>query len=113
MVGRPIVASPPRPRIGHSAHSSRRGYDGRIVAGELRVAEVLGALSLATDLGSGMPFEKGLRTAVAAAALADGIDLALDDRRAAYWAALLRSLGCTANSPEFAALFDDDVAVQR
>ncbi len=100
-------------RVGHSAHFRARGYDARIVAGELRVAEVLGALSLATDLGSGMPFEKGLLTAVAAAALADGVDLALEDRRAAYYAALLRSLGCTANSPEFAALFDDDVAVQR
>jgi HD-GYP domain-containing protein (c-di-GMP phosphodiesterase class II) len=83
------------------------------VAGELRVVEVLGALSLATDLGSGMPFEKGLRTAVAASVLADGIDLALEDRRGAYYAALLRSLGCTANSSEFSELFDDDVAVQR
>jgi len=108
-----IVARRRPRRIGHSAHLRGRDYHPRIVAGELRVAEVLGALSLATDLGSGMPFEKGLRTAVAAAALADGIDLALEDRRAAYYAALLRSLGCTANSPEFAALFDDDVAVQR
>ncbi len=77
------------------------------------VAELLGALSLATDLGSGVPFEKGLRTCVVAAVLADAIDLTLEDQRAAYYAALLRSLGCTANSPEFSALFDDDVAVQR
>ena len=80
---------------------------------QLRVAEVLGALSLATDLGSGVPFEKGLRTAVVASRLAVAAGVAPADRRAAYYAALLRSLGCTATSPEFSALFDDDVAVQR
>ena len=77
------------------------------------LAEVLGALSLATDLGSGVPFEKGLRTCVAASALAGTLDVSRDDRRATYDAALLRSLGCTATSREFGALFDDDVAVQR
>ena len=80
---------------------------------QLRVAEVLGALSLATDLGSGVPFEKGLRTATAASLLADAVGVGAADRRATYYAALLRSLGCTATSPEFSALFDDDVAVQR
>jgi HD-GYP domain-containing protein (c-di-GMP phosphodiesterase class II)/DNA-binding CsgD family transcriptional regulator len=79
----------------------------------IRLVEVLGALSLATDLGAGVPFEKGLRTCVAASALADVLDLDLDDRRAVYFAAMLRSLGCTANAPEFARMFDDDVAVQR
>jgi len=83
------------------------------VGGTLRVAEVLGALSLATDLGSGVPFEKGLRTAIAASALAVAIDAPFEEQRATYYAALLRSLGCTATSPEFAALFDDDVSVQR
>jgi hypothetical protein len=108
-----ILASSGCSRIGHSAHWRPHSYDAHVVAGELRVAELLGALSLATDLGSGVPFEKGLRTCIAAAVLADAIDLGLDDQRAAYFAALLRSLGCTATSPEFSVLFDDDVAVQR
>ncbi len=79
----------------------------------LRLAEVLSALSLTTDLGSGVPFEKGLRTSVVASRLAALLDLALADRRAVYFAALLRSLGCTAHASTFANMFDDDVALQR
>jgi HD-GYP domain-containing protein (c-di-GMP phosphodiesterase class II)/DNA-binding CsgD family transcriptional regulator len=81
--------------------------------GVTRLAEVLVALSLTTDLGSGVPFEKGLRTSVVASALARALDLRVDDRRAVYYAALLRSLGCTAHASAFAEMFDDDVAVQR
>ncbi|HUB75581.1 MAG TPA: HD domain-containing phosphohydrolase [Solirubrobacteraceae bacterium] len=77
------------------------------------LVELLGALSLTTDLGAGVPFEKGLRTCAVAARLSDALELELDDRRAVYFAALLRSLGCTAHSSAFAELFDDDVAIQR
>jgi HD-GYP domain-containing protein (c-di-GMP phosphodiesterase class II) len=78
-----------------------------------RLAEVLGALSLTTDLGAGVPFEKGLRTCVVASLLADALGLRQGDRRAVYFAALLRSLGCTAHSSTFGEMFDDDLAVQR
>src|SRR5215472_9457159 len=81
--------------------------------GVTRLAEVLVALSLTTDLGSGVPFEKGLRTSVVASRLAQALDLSLADRRAVYYAALLRSLGCTAHASVFAEMFDDDVALQR
>ena len=60
-----------------------------------------------------MPFEKGLRTCTAASLLAVAVGVGPAEERATYYAALLRSLGCTATSPEFSALFDDDVAVQR
>ncbi len=79
----------------------------------LRLAEVLGALSLTTDLGAGVPFEKGLRTCVVTSLLAEALDLPREDRQALYFAALLRSLGCTAHASVFAEMFDDDVAVQR
>ena len=81
--------------------------------GVTRLAEVLVALSLTTDLGSGVPFEKGLRTSVVASRLGQALDLSLADLRAIYYAALLRSLGCTAHASVFAEMFDDDVAVQR
>lgn len=79
----------------------------------IRLAEVLGALSLTTDLGAGVPFEKGLRSCVAASQLAEALDLGRADRHAVYFAALLRSLGCTAHASTFAEMFDDDVAIQR
>src|SRR5450755_3337931 len=79
----------------------------------LRLAEILGALSLTTDLGAGVPFEKGLRTCVVASVLAEHLELTRGDRQAVYFAALLRSLGCTAHASSLAEMFDDDVAVQR
>ena len=78
-----------------------------------RLAEILGALSLTTDLGAGVPFEKGLRTCLVAAGLAEELDVGLEDRRAVYYTALLRSLGCTTHASLFAEWFDDDVALQR
>lgn len=79
----------------------------------VRLAEILGALSLTTDLGAGVPFEKGLRTCAVATIVADELGVRTDDRRSVYFAALLRSLGCTAHASTFAELLDDDVAVQR
>jgi HD domain len=81
--------------------------------GALRLAQVLAALSLTTDLGAGVPFEKGLRTCVVGSGLADALELEPAERRVVYFAALLRSLGCTAHASTFADLFDDDVAIQR
>jgi hypothetical protein len=79
----------------------------------IRLAEVLGALSLTTDLGAGVPFEKGLRTCVVASTLAEALELGRAERNAVYFAALLRSVGCTAHASAFAEMFDDDVALQR
>jgi HD-GYP domain-containing protein (c-di-GMP phosphodiesterase class II)/DNA-binding CsgD family transcriptional regulator len=74
----------------------------------LRLAELLGGVSLAIDLGGGVPMEKGLRTCVVASGLAD--DLPLPERRTVFHAALLMGLGCTAHAPENAAMFEDDLA---
>lgn len=79
----------------------------------IRLSEVLGALSLTTDLGAGVPFEKGLRTCVVASQLGEACGLERADRHVVYFTALLRSLGCTAHASTFAEMFDDDVAVQR
>src|SRR3712207_3958391 len=76
---------------------------------QIRLAEILAALSLTTDLASGMAFEKGLRTCLVAGALADALDLDLVERRAAYQVSLLRALGCTAVAPELADQFGNDM----
>ncbi|MEA2422437.1 MAG: hypothetical protein QOF55_1536 [Thermoleophilaceae bacterium] len=84
------------------------GY-GRAVHGT-RLAEVLAAVSLATDVGNGFPMEKSLRDAIVAARFADALGLAPQEQSDAYYAALLRSLGCTAFAHENAALLGDDIA---
>ncbi|WP_302185121.1 HD domain-containing phosphohydrolase [Streptomyces sp. AC627_RSS907] len=79
-----------------------------------RVAEVLAAFSLTTDMAAGMPVEKGLRTCAVATVFARDV-LALDAQtcRTVYETALLRSVGCTSYASELAVLFGDEVAFQR
>ena len=79
----------------------------------VRLAEVVGALSLATDVGMGAPLELGLGTCLVAARLAEELDLSPGERRRAYWVAMLRHIGCTAGSHEFAALVGDEIEFRR
>jgi HD-GYP domain-containing protein (c-di-GMP phosphodiesterase class II) len=80
-------------------------------AGQLRLVELLGAISLATDLGTGQPPFHGVRTSVLAVAV--GRELGLDDAAVAdvQQVALLRFLGCTADASQAAVMTGgDDVA---
>jgi HD-GYP domain-containing protein (c-di-GMP phosphodiesterase class II) len=84
--------------------------DSRSSAQSIRAAEVVGALSLATDLGTGQPLEHALRTAVLAVRLgqlagASGAELA-----DTYYVSLLHASGCTSNGHEAIQVYDDDIA---
>jgi len=72
-------------------------------------AEVVGALSLATDVGMSLPLESGLRICRLALALAEqaGIDESQRDR--IYYVALLRHVGCTAEVHSFSAIVGDEL----
>ena len=64
--------------------------------------ELVAAISMATDLGTGQPVEHALRTCRLSMAVAQ--ELGLDARTAADvpYVALLRFLGCTADAPQMA-----------
>jgi len=68
------------------------------------VAELAGALSLATDLGAGVLPESALRTALLAAGIARAARLPAPALADAYWGGLFRYLGCTVFAHETAAL---------
>jgi HD-GYP domain-containing protein (c-di-GMP phosphodiesterase class II) len=82
------------------------------VSEEVRPAELFAALSLATDLGSGLPLEHALRTCLLAGRLAEACGASRDERSATHHVALLHAIGCTSNAHETAALFGDDVATR-
>src|SRR3954454_14142568 len=82
---------------------------GRLRGVTIRAAELLCALSLATDLGSGQPLEHGLRVCAAALALAEAAEVDCED---VYCAALLHAVGCTSDAFEAAVLYGDDIAVR-
>ena len=77
-------------------------------AGQLRLVELLGAISLATDLGTGQPPFHGVRTSVLAVAVTR--ELGLDDAAVAevQQVALLRFVGCTADTWQTARMTGGD-----
>jgi HD-GYP domain-containing protein (c-di-GMP phosphodiesterase class II) len=79
---------------------------------ELRLAEVMAALSLATDLGMAQPLEHALRTCILAVRLGEALELSETDLRDVYYYALLRYIGCNADTYAFAALWGDELAVR-
>jgi HD-GYP domain-containing protein (c-di-GMP phosphodiesterase class II)/DNA-binding CsgD family transcriptional regulator len=74
----------------------------------LRLAELIGSVSLATDLGTGQPPGHALRTSVIATAIAEAIGCSPDEIRTVQQFALLRFLGCTSDAAETAAMVGGD-----
>ncbi len=76
----------------------------------LRLAELVAAFSLATDLGMGQPLEHVLRSWLIAVRLGDRVGLAAEARVALYYVMALAWSGCIADTAEVAAWFGDDIA---
>jgi HD-GYP domain-containing protein (c-di-GMP phosphodiesterase class II)/DNA-binding CsgD family transcriptional regulator len=79
----------------------------------IRLAEVLGSLSLATDLATGQPMEHGLRRSLLAVWLGELMGVSAEDQREAYFASLLGAVGCTLEGAEYARYFKDELQFQR
>src|SRR2546421_13039034 len=75
----------------------------------VRAAEVIGAMSIATDLGTGQPLEHALRTAILAVRLGELAELAPPELVDTYYISLLHSFGCTSDATEQTELFGDDI----
>ncbi len=78
-----------------------------------RRAEVLAALSIAIDLGLGLPMEHVLRSSLLTAILADELELSEEQRATIYYTNLVLWIGCHADSHEFSRWFGDDLAMRR
>ncbi|TCO51499.1 HD domain-containing protein [Kribbella antiqua] len=66
---------------------------------------MIAALSLATDLGVGLPFEHGLQSTLVALRLAERLDVDSGTASDAYYGCLLFYIGCTADADLSAELF--------
>lgn len=80
---------------------------------DLRLAELLASLSIATDLGSGHEPEKAVRACLIATEVARAMDLSDAEVADVYYTTLLRHLGCTGTSHEEAYLFGGDELASR
>src|SRR5436189_6007968 len=76
----------------------------------IRAAELVSALSIATDLGTGQPLEHAVRTAVLSVRLGELAGASAEELSDTYYVALLHASGCTSNGHEASQLFGDDIA---
>ena len=83
------------------------------MSGPARLAGVVAALSVTSDLTRGHPPGEAMRACLLATELARRARLAPADHAAVYYAALMRFAGCAATSHELAAtLGGDDIVVR-
>ena len=81
---------------------------------QVRVAEILSAFSLATDLGAGQPMGDVLRMCYMAMRTAQEMGLSSQEQADVYSTALLAHAGCTAGASLFAGMIHgDDLAAHR
>ena len=78
-------------------------------SGGVRQAELLACLSLAIDLGLGLPAEWMQRTALVSVRLAQAACLSEQVQRSCYFLALIRNIGCTSTSLSDARLMGNEM----
>ncbi len=79
---------------------------------QVRSAELVAALCLATDLGMGFPFEHGLQSTLIAMRLADRLGLEGEDLLQTYYAGLLAHSGCTTDAHVTPEVFGDSITTR-
>jgi HD-GYP domain-containing protein (c-di-GMP phosphodiesterase class II) len=75
---------------------------------QLRLADLLGALSIVADLGFGLPREEAMRSCLIGTALARRLGMSEDVVSDTFYTSLLVHIGCTAFSHETSAVFGDE-----
>src|SRR5689334_23446679 len=74
----------------------------------VRLAELMAALSLATDLGMGQPMEFALSSCILAVRLAKKCGYSEEALREVYYQALLRYIGCNAETDCLSSIAGDE-----
>jgi HD-GYP domain-containing protein (c-di-GMP phosphodiesterase class II) len=84
----------------------------RLMDVDLRLSEVMAALSHALDISDGHPAGHATRTCLIGMRLADNLELEPADRSALFYGLLLKDLGCSSNAARLSSLYgaDDHVA---
>src|SRR5687767_4710498 len=79
----------------------------------VRLAEVVASLALATDLAEGQPLEHSLRRTLLALWLGEELGLDGQDLSTVYYVALLGSVGCVLDGAAFADFLKDEIVVRE
>jgi putative nucleotidyltransferase with HDIG domain len=75
---------------------------------EVRLSEVVGAMSHALDITEGQPTGHAMRTCMIGMRIAEDMPLSMDERSALFYALTLKDLGCSSNASKVSYLFGAD-----
>ncbi len=75
---------------------------------QLRMSDLISALSLALDLTEGQPMGHSVKTCVLGMRIADILDLSVEERSNLYYALLLKDAGCSSNAARMYEIFGGD-----
>jgi hypothetical protein len=78
----------------------------------IRLAELMACLSVATDLGMGQPMDYAMTTCIAAVRLGEALGFDQPTLRDTYYEALLRYIGCNADTYWLASIVGDELALR-
>jgi HD-GYP domain-containing protein (c-di-GMP phosphodiesterase class II)/DNA-binding CsgD family transcriptional regulator len=78
-----------------------------------RLAELMAALSIATDLGMGQPLEQALSTCIVSVRLGEALGLSEAELGEVYYLSLLRYIGCNAQTYELSQLVGDELVMRQ
>ena len=98
---------------GANTEVDRGGHDVSVTVStpNVRLAQVIAPLSLATDLAGGVPLEHGLRRTLLAVWLGQEIKLSEQELSDVYYVALLGTVGCSVEGTLLASVSHDELAV--
>jgi HD-GYP domain-containing protein (c-di-GMP phosphodiesterase class II) len=94
--------------VAHEPLQSRAGSECGM-RGSVRLADLLGALSIVADLGFGLPPETAMRSCLIGAALARKLGVPEEEVAETFYTTLLLHVGCVAFSHETAATMGDEL----
>jgi hypothetical protein len=79
---------------------------------DVQLAEIMAALSTATNLAMGQPLEFAMASCVIGVRLGEALGYSDERLREIYYQALLRYIGCNAETATFAALTGDELYIR-
>lgn len=77
---------------------------------QVRAADVIASMCLATDMGMGFPFEHGLQATLTTMRLCEALEVDQETLKRTYYACLLMYIGCTVDEVQRTEIFAGDMS---
>ena len=88
--------------------ASAPGHGVELAESQLRMSDLISALSFALDLTEGQPMGHSIKTCILAMRMAEILGLSVEQRSDIYYATLVKDAGCSSNAARMFEIFGGD-----